>query len=212
MPNAVNRVIKFLIYSDLTINSAWGFLAPVFAIFIVQRITADNVANAAVIAGFADLVYWLVKSVLQIPIGNYLDKNHGEKDDLWAMVAGLLITASVPVIYAFSTQAVHVYFAQAVYAVGMALVVPSWSAIFTRHIDKGEEAFEWSVRSTALGIGTGITGALGGILVAKFGFNVVLSIVSAFTVLSALLLTFINRDVEPKNKVLPKIPRVHLPI
>lgn len=212
MPKAINKVIRVLILCDVIFNSGWGFLGPVFAIFIVQNIAVGGAAEAAKVAGFASLVYWTVKSILQIPIGRYLDKNHGEKDDLWFMIIGTFLTGLAPFGFMISFLPWHIYGFQVLHAIGMAMMVPSWSAVFTRHIDKGEEAFEWSVRSTSLGFGVGIAGATGGILAAYFGFNIVFILVGTLTIISAFLLLLIYKDVEPHDKILPKIPRSKMPL
>ena len=86
MSKIVNNIIKFMIASDFMMNLGWGLLGPVFAIFIVQNITVGSSSEAARVAGFAALSYWVTKSILQIPIGRHLDKIHGEKDDLYVIV------------------------------------------------------------------------------------------------------------------------------
>lgn len=207
----INKVIKILISSDFVLNSGWGLLGPVFAIFLVQKIAVGNPAEGAKIAGFASLVYWIVKSSLQIPIGRYLDKNHGEKDDFWSMVLGTFLTGVTPLGYLISSQAWHIYGFQVIHAVGMAMVIPSWFAIFTRHIDEGKEAFEWGLRSTSLGFGAGIAGAIGGVLVAIFGFEVVFILVGTFTMISVGLLLFVHREIAPQDKLLPRIPPFRFP-
>ncbi len=211
MPKPINKIIRVLITSDLIMATGWGFIGPVFAIFIVQNIAVDSIAHAAQVAGFASLTYWVLKSILQIPIGRYLDKNHGEQDDFWFMFFGTFLSAFVPFIFMVSSEALHIYIAQCVQAIAMAMVIPSWSAVFTRHIDKGEEAYEWGLRSTGLGFGSGIAGATGGILVAIFGFKIVFIFVSAFTFVSALLLLLIRKEVVPHDKTLPRVPRSRLP-
>jgi len=211
MQKSINRIIRILITSDIVISAGWGFLGPVFAIFIVQNIVVGSVAQAAEVAGFASLIYWVPKSILQIPIGKYLDKNHGEQDDFWFMFIGTFLSAFVPLIYMIASKPLHVYAAQCLQAVAMAMVIPSWSAIFTRHIDKGAEAYEWGLRSTGLGLGSGIAGAAGGILVALFGFKIVFILVSIFTVISSFLLLLIKKDIAPHDKILPRVPRSRLP-
>lgn len=181
-------------------------MGPVFAIFIVQNVAVGSTAQAAQIAGFSSLIYWLVKSVLQIPIGNYLDRNHGEIDDFWFMTIGTFILALIPLGYIFATQPWHIYFLQVIYGIGAAINFPSWSAIFTRHIDKGKEAAEWSAHSTYLGFAAGIAGGLGGIAVAFFGFNLVFIFVSAFTFLAGILLLIIKNDISPIDKNVVRIP------
>jgi MFS family permease len=211
MPNPINKIIRTLITSDIVLSIGWGFIGPVFAIFIVQNIVFNDTAYAAEVAGFASLIYWVLKSFLQIPIGRYLDKNHGEQDDFWFMFIGTFLSSFAPLIFMISSEPLHIYIAQCVQAVAMAMVIPSWSAIFTRHIDKGEEAYEWGMRSTGLGFGSGIAGATGGVLVAVFGFSIVFVLVSIFTFISALLLLLIRNDVIPRDKTLPRIPRSRLP-
>jgi len=211
MPQIINRIIRVMIMSDIIFHSGWGLLGPVFAIFIVQNIEVASVAEAAKVAGFASLVYWVVKSFLQIPIGRYLDKNHGEKDDLWFMVIGTFLTGLAPFGFIISTLPGHVYFFQALQAIGMAMVIPSWSAVFTRHIDQGKEAFEWSVRSTSLGFATGLTGAAGGITAALFGFKTIFVLAGSLSFVSALLLLLIHKEVAPHDKILPHTPRFKMP-
>jgi DHA1 family quinolone resistance protein-like MFS transporter len=206
MPKLINKIIKVLIVSDFFLNTGWGLMGPVFAIFIVKSITVGSVAEAAEVAGFASLFYWITKSILQIPIGRYLDINHGEKDDYWFMVVSTFMMAAVPIGYLFSTQPWHIYFWQIFYGIAAAINLPPWSAIFTRHIDRGREAFEWGAHSTVLGIGAGLAGGAGGIAVATFGFSSVFIFVSAFTAISGILLFFIRKEISPINKNVLRVP------
>lgn len=200
-----------MIFSDFVLNSAWGLIGPVFAIFLVQKIASGSAARGAEIAGFASLTYWISKSIFQIPIGRYLDKNHGEKDDFWFMFFGTLLAGLIPFGYLISSRAWHIYGFQILYAIGMAMVVPSWSAVFTRHIDKGKEAFDWSVRSTSLGFGVGTAGAIGGLFVALFGFKLIFILVGTFTMISAFLLLAIQKEIAPRNHISLRFPEQKFP-
>lgn len=189
------------IYWDLVINSAWGLLGPVFAIFLLEDIAMADVATGARIAGFATLFYWITKSLLQIPIGNYLDKNHGEIDDFWFYVVGVIITAIVPFGFLVSSLPWHIYLFQVLHALGMSMIVPSSYAIFIRHTDKGKEAYESGLDSTLFGIGAGITGAVGGILASYIGFDAIFILVGVFSFLSLIFIFPVRKD------MLPKVPR-----
>jgi DHA1 family multidrug resistance protein-like MFS transporter len=206
MLKAISKVIKILIYSDFVLNSAWGLLGPVFAIFIVKDITGGSAIEGVKVAGFASLSYWIVKSLLQIPIGKYLDKNHGEIDDFWFMVVGLFLTGFIPFGFIISSVPWHIYILHTLYGAFMAMVIPSWSAIFTRHIDRGKEAYEWGLRSTFLGMGAGIAGALGGIMAAFFGFKIIFILVGSFTIVSSLLLLVIRKEIISKCRPSRKFP------
>jgi len=205
MTNTISKIVKTLIISDFFLNLGWGLLAPVFAIFILQNIVADNALKAAEVAGFAALCYWITKSFLEIPIGHFLDKNHGEKDDFWFMVIGTLLTAVVPIGYLFSSLPWHIYFFQVIHAVGMAMTLPSWLAIFTRHIDKGREAFEWGMETTSIGMGAGIAGGFGGVMASIVGFKALFIFVSLFTIFSGLLLLLVKNNISARNKEVIRI-------
>ncbi len=194
MFKGVNRVIKVLVYSDFILNYGWGFLSPIFSLFIAQEITNGNLEKALEVAGLSAFFYWIPKSILQIPIARYLDKNHGEKDDFTLMLIGTFMTGIVPIMYLLSTAPWHIYLAQIVHSIAMALVIPAWTAIFTRHIDKGKEALEWSLWSTFVGVGAGIAAAMGGVATAFLGFKLILAFVGLFTFLAAILLIFIRKQ------------------
>jgi len=199
MPKLISKIVKVLILSDLFLNLGWGLLSPIFALFILQNITIGNPEKAAEVAGLAALFYWISKSFIEIPIGRFLDKHDGEKDDFWFMLIGEVLITIVPIGYLLSSAPWHIYLFQVLHAVGMAMALPSWLAIFTRHIDKGKEAFEWSMETTSIGIGAGIAGGLGGILVATLGFNVLFFLVSGFNLFAALLLLLIKNNVSKRG-------------
>lgn len=191
----INKIIKNLIQVDIIFFSAFGLISPIFAVFITDQIIGGNVK----VVGFSAAIYLVSKSILQIPISKTLDKRKGEKDDLYFLIIGHILVGLVPFGYVFSSFPWHIYALQVVYAFGMAMAYPSWCAMFTRHIDEGREAFEWSLDSTLLGIGAGITGAIGGILVSQFGFNAVFIVVGIFALLAAFLPFLIYKDITPRG-------------
>jgi len=79
--------------------------------------------------------------------------------------------------------------------------------MFSRHIDKGQEAFEWATRSTAVGIGAGIAGALGGIAAGALGFNILFIGVAIFALASAFLPFLIYKDIAKKDHISPRVPK-----
>lgn len=174
---------------------ALGLITPFFAVFITNQIQGGSIE----VIGFAAGIYAILKSLLQIPIGKFLDKTKGEKDDFCFLILGYLIVALVPIGYIFSFLPWHIYILQAIYAVGMAMAYPSWFAIFTRHIDKGREAFEWSIWSTNIDLGVGVAGITGGILVTKFNFNFVFILASALACISVLSLFIIKKYILSKK-------------
>jgi len=204
MLKSINKVIKILILSDLFLMAGWGMVIPILAIFIIDKIQGGNVQ----VAGIAIGVYWLGKSIIQIPVARYLDRTGGEKDDYYALIGGTLLASLVPLGFIFATLPWHMYLLQGINALGMAFAIPAWAAIFTRHIDKNQTAFSWSLDSSALGIGAGVAGIVGGTVAKIFGFTPLFIGVSIFGIISALLFLLIQKDLLPKEEVYP-MPKPH---
>lgn len=202
MLKLINKVIKVLILSDFFLFSAWGLIAPILAIFIVEQIQGGDVKMAGIAVG----IYWLAKSLIQVPIGRYLDRNHGEKDDYYFMIFGTLLASLSPLGFIFATLPWHIYALQGVHALGMAMAIPAWGGIFVRHIDKGREAMTWGVESSSLGIGVGVAGIVGGIVAKAFGFVPLFIGVSVMGIISALVFLLIKNNLLPKEKIFP-IPK-----
>ena len=189
---SINKVVFFLIKADFFFFSALGLVSPIFAVFLTDHLKDGNIE----VAGFAIAIYWIVKSIFEIPIAKFLDKRKGERDDLLFLVAGYFVVALIHFGYTQATLSWHIYILETLYAISMAVAMPGWSAIFTRHIDKGKEGLDWSIEHVCYSVGTGIAGALSGILVTKYGFNVVFVIAGIIAVIGSLIPLFVYKDVN----------------
>jgi hypothetical protein len=183
----VGRLVKFFVISDFFLLAGWGFIDPLFSVFIVQKIAGASLITV----GIAAAIYWIIKSTLQIPIAKYLDATPGEKDDFMALVGGLLLAGISAGAFSWVNTTAELYFVQAVHAVAFAFYSAAWPAIFSRHLDKDRFAFDWSLDSVTVGIASGITGLLGGIVAEVWGYTAVflsagvLSFIAAVVLLAA---------------------------
>lgn len=204
----INKMIRTLVTSDFLLISGFAVFGPVLAIFITQKIEGGSLA----IIGFTAAIFQIVKSSIQIPIANYLDKNHGEKDDFYSLIIGSFLIALVPFLYLLARKPIHLYIINAVYGLGAAFAIPPWNAIFTRHIDKMHESTDWAVESVSIGIGAASAAALGGIIAEKFGFQTVFTIAGFVAMAGAITLIKIYSGLMVKvgrGQVLPKPEREH---
>lgn len=190
----LNQVVLVIILAQFVFTMAANLSAPLFAVFVLQDIGA-----AAAAVGFASAIYWAAKSVIQLPIARQLDKNHGEIDDYYALLLGLVITTSGVFLYYFATHLWHVYALQLLIAVGDAFVVPPLYAIFIRHIDSGSEGFEYALQSSfSFGGGSALGGALSGILVGAFGIRPLFLINGTLMLVGLIVLLFLKPYIRPK--------------
>ncbi len=150
------------------------------------------------VIGFAAAITQIFKAGLQIPVARYLDKNHGEYDDFYSMVAGSFLISLVPFLYLFASLPRHLYIIQAFYGLGLALAVPPWYAIFSRHLDKTHENIEWSFESISIGIAAATAAALGGVLANKFGFHFVFLLGGMLAIYGSSMQIKIYKDLREK--------------
>ena len=86
MKTKLNKVVKYLIFSDLVFYSGWGLLSPIFAVFILGSITGGN----AFVVGMAAGMNLIMRSILRVPFGVYADKS--QKRSYYFMIIGLFIS------------------------------------------------------------------------------------------------------------------------
>ncbi|OGN08921.1 MAG: hypothetical protein A3J46_02580 [Candidatus Yanofskybacteria bacterium RIFCSPHIGHO2_02_FULL_41_11] len=199
----VNHVIRTLVLSDFFVNAGFSIFAPVFAVFVTKQINGGTLE----VVGFAAAIVQIVKVSLEIPIARFLDKNHGEYDDFYSLILGSFLIAMVPFMYLIATEVKHLYFIATLYGAGIAFVVPPWYAIFSRHLDKLNESFEWSLDSVAIGIAGAGAAAIGGILAQRIGFNFVFVIGGIFAIFGGLNQIKIYKDLKKKvgrGQVIPQ--------
>jgi len=186
----INRIIKYLIFGDLVFEASWGLISPVFAIFLVERIVGASPA----VVGLASAIYLILFSFFRIPFSLYLDKKKGESDDFWSMFLGFLISSFLPFFYILSKFPWQIYLLQGIYGVSTSAAFAGYMSIFTKKIDKGKEATEWGIRASLISLATGISAAIGGFLVEKFGFNFTFILVGIFGLLSSLLIFALKNE------------------
>jgi len=165
----VNIVVRYLVMGDFFVNAGFSVFAPILAVFITKQVGGGTIETV----GFAAAIVQVFKVIIELPVAKILDKNHGEYDDFVSLIFGSALIALVPFMYMFASEVYHIYIISAIYGTGIAFVVPPWYAIFSRHLDKLQESFEWALDSVSIGIAAALAAAMGGILAQKFGFHFV---------------------------------------
>lgn len=198
----MNIIIQALIFASFMFEAGFGLFSPVLAVFITEQVAGGNIA----VVGYAAGVYWILKSILQIPIGKYLDKKEGETDDFWALFLGHLLMGFGALLYLSVHTPSQLYLLQTLLAMGGALVVPAWYGMFLRHVDKRREGYEWSINSSlSFGLGAGGAGAIGGILAKTYGFQVIFVGAAILVWASLPILLALRRSLRDHQR--PPVPK-----
>ena len=194
--NKFSAVVRFLTLVDFLINSGFGLITPIFAVFIMDNIEGANVE----IAGIAVTVFLLTKSLLQIIVGSAIDKIRGERDDFAFLLLGGIAYSAIPLMYIFIDTPLELYLVQFAYGVAASFAYPSWMAIFTRHIDHEHEGVEWSVYATLVEFGMAVAASLGGFVAYRFGFAFLFITASAIIFVSNVFIWMIYNKLKIKQE------------
>jgi MFS family permease len=188
----INKIVKYLILTDIAFWTGWGLITPIFAIFIVDKIEGGN----ALVVGIATAIYWLIRSLLVFPFGVILDKYKGERDDYLFLVSGNFIVALALFGYVFAVLPWHIYLFQAFCGLGVAMSLSGWRAIFTKNIDEGKEATEWSIDDMMLSIGTALAGVFAGWMVLNWGYSAAFVSAGILGMISVFILLCLRHEIK----------------
>ena len=180
----MNHTIKILLISDVFIVTGFGLMSPILAIFFKE----DLAGGTIIAAGVASTVFMVVKCLIQLPFSRFVDRQKYDQRFFWLVIGSLLISI-VPFLYIFAKDIYAIYIAQVVYGIGSGLAYPTWVELWTTHLDRRHESFEWSMYSSSVGLGTAAAAVIGAVIAQYFGFTAtfigvgVLSLGGCFTLL-----------------------------
>lgn len=183
----INKVILFLLLSDAFILTGFGLVDPILAIFISGDIQGGSIFTA----GLASTIFFITKSIVQLPFSRYVD-THDNKIR-WLIVGSLLI-AIVPFIYILARDIMYIYLAQFIYGVGSGLAFPTWLGLWSTHLDKNHESFEWSLYSTVISIGTAVSASIGAALSEFVGFQFTFGVVGIMSLSGCAVLYILEKQ------------------
>ena len=185
----INNTIKLLIFSDIFVVTGFGLISPILAIFIKDNLVGGTILSA----GIASTIFLLTKNIFQLPFSRYVDKYD---DRVFWLILGTFMIAAVPFMYIFAKNIIMIYLAQMIYGMGAALAYPTWFSVWTSNIDKDHRAFEWSVYSACVGLGTAATAVIGSAIAEFIGFSYTFVVVGIMALIGCCILFKLNDKQE----------------
>lgn len=177
----INKIIKFLIISESVTMLGLGFVTPIFAIFIIDKITGGNIK----VAGFAGTVYMIAFALTRLPTAYGVDRKMKENQRLYLLTGGTILFGISYFLYLLVRFPWQVYLLQILSGIGSGSRYSAFTNLYTRYIDKGLESFEWGINAVVTSLALAATAAIGGILANKFGFDIIFVLVGIFVLLSS---------------------------
>lgn len=198
----MNKVVRLLIISDLLLYFALGLLAPIMAIFITGQIVGGTIETV----GLATGIFWIVRALSTVPLGRFMDKSDGERDEFLFMFAGTLLLALVPLFYLQASLPWHIYVLQGLVGLAESMALPGWRILFTNNLDRGKTGYEWAMDDIAVGLGAAVSAYAGSLVADHLGFKVLFLCMSVLGFFAAAVLLPIRRH----TRTLSEMRRLHI--
>ena len=190
----MNRTIKLLMLSDILILTGFGLTAPIIAIFIKENVVGGTIFTA----GLASTLYLITKSSIQLPFSRYVDKHD---DKVKWLIVGTFLISIVPWLYIFADHIYYIYIAEILHGIGSGLAYPTWLGLWSTHLDKKQESFEWSLYSTGISVGTAITAVIGAAMAEYVSFTITFLAVGVISLIGSAILFLLERKKERANQI-----------
>lgn len=162
----VNPFVKAYIISELFLWSAWSFVVPIFAIFVVNDITGASVETAAL----AYSIHLVSRVLFELISGRFLYKT-GDRKKLMIAILGIFCLSVAYIGFAFSTSIIMLFSFYFILGMGLGFASPAKNAIFSIHLDKNKESTEWGITDATSFTCMALATAFGGFFVHQYGFR-----------------------------------------
>ena len=186
MKKPFNRSIRILIASHAMVLVAAGMLVPIYALF-VEKIGGD-LLDASLAFG----VFTLVAGITTLISGRYSDEL---KETELILATGYVVTGIGFFSYILVDSIFSLLVVQVIIGIGQAIYWPSFDTIYSQHLDKGKVGREWGAFEGMTYFVAAIGATVGGLVVTKFGFNTMFTLMGLLTLGSAIYIFLLPRKI-----------------
>lgn len=179
MQRRTNRFYRVLVTSWALSSFAEGVLLPVYAVF-VQHIGGDILA-----AGGAMGVFLITEGIFTTLVHHGRWSAHAR---IFLMILGWAVWLLGIGYYLFVSNVAALFIAQVLTAIGNAVADPVCDQELADHTDRGLKEYEWGVWEGSKSFIDGVAAILGALVVAYFGFRILIYLMIATATLSFLLI------------------------
>ena len=180
----IGTLVRRFILLDLLLWGGWGLITPILAVFILQKVGGANLLTI----GITSAIYFSINAITQLVSAGFIDEKKGERDDARVLAVGLFLGSLAAFSFLLIENVWHLFLVAALQGLAFGLYSPSWTAIFSRHLDSGHYALDWSLDRTAIAIFSAITAVAGGAIAEFFGFETIFGLAGILSFLSCVVI------------------------
>jgi MFS family permease len=170
----VSSRIRVLLYGSNIWYFGEGMLGPLFAVF------TERIGGSILDISWAWATYLIFTGIFVVFVGKISDSRSKEK----LMVAGYALNALFTFAYLLVRSPVHLFIVQAGLGISAALVIPTWSALYSSSGSRSRKGYEWGLVAGEERILTAAGLIIGGFVASYFGFPTLFMIMGIVQVIA----------------------------
>lgn len=180
----IPRDARILLTASFLSIFASGLLAPIYAVY-VGRIGGDVLAAGTTAAAFS-----IVAGVLTITFGH---SRFLLRHSRIVIVLGYGLVTTAQLFYLVIRTPLELFAVQAAMGVAVALLEPTWDAMYSKDLSHDDAGRQWSLWAGARDLAVGISALVGAALVAFASFEVLFLVMAAFNLIALRVAVRITR-------------------
>lgn len=142
---------------------SWGpymVISALSGLYLATKLDMDAVQVIAI----GTSIYYITRSVIQMPIGKITDKIKSDSDEILFLLIGAILMGLPFIVYPFISIPVHYYILQFVFGLGVSFNLTNWRKLFALNVDKNREGTQYGFYEICMSGGAAIFSALIGSL------------------------------------------------
>ena len=135
-------------------------ISALSGLYLATKLDMDAVQVIAI----GTSIYYITRSVIQMPIGKITDKIKSDSDEILFLLIGAILMGLPFIVYPFISIPVHYYILQFVFGLGVSFNLTNWRKLFALNVDKNREGAQYGFYEICMSGGAAIFSALIGSL------------------------------------------------
>ena len=181
-----SRALRFLLLISSLFMFAFAMFSPIYAIFV------EKIGGGITEASGAWAIFGITSGLLTFLAGKYENKM---KETELAIAWSQFVVCIAYVLLYFTHTSHMLYLVMIILGIGEALYWPAFHAVYGKHVDGKKSTWQWSIYDGLAYIVPAFGAALGGWLVANYGFSLIFIIMAAISFACGVLIIFLPRRI-----------------
>ena len=177
--------LKILLAANYINIFGFSTFSPLYALFVLDLGLTPS------IVGYSWAAFFGTAGLLTLFTGRFENKYSNKKI---FVVVGYAVHSLAIIGFMLTSNLVHLLLSLVVYAAGVAIYIPSLRYLYAKSEDKGEETEEWAIFDGGNMIFIAAGSAVGGFVIATFGFDGILWIMFITHIISVLIASLLLRN------------------